>query len=153
MATKTSKQQPYTCSTLFCALFLCRHCMTTTWKCLISSAIEDVIKRKQNFFPLPGNGDGSYEFNSWRVPSAFEKLSELEKSWWKLIWKTWIPFISEVFTAVAAGVPIRVLKIGGRRQQRKRRWKSEFTFFQSSSRLLQVTNFVKCRRTLLKLNS
>ena len=37
--------------------------------------------------------------------------------------------------------------------QRKRRWKSEFAFFQSSSRLLQVTNFVKCRRTLVKLNS
>ena len=36
---------------------------------------------------------------------------------------------------------------------RKRRWKSEFAFFQSSSRLLQVENFVKCRRTLLKLNS
>ena len=47
---------------------------------------------------------------------------------------------------------IRDLKIRGRRRQRKRRWKSEFVFFQSSSRLLQVTNFVKCRRTLLKLN-
>ena len=47
----------------------------------------------------------------------------------------------------------RDLKIRGRRRQRKRRWKSEFAFFQSSSRLLQVTNFVKCRRTLLKLNS
>ena len=41
----------------------------------------------------------------------------------------------------------RVLKI------RKRRWKGEFMFFQSSSRLLQVTNFFKCRRTLLKSNS
>ena len=38
---------------------------------------------------------------------------------------------------------IRDLKIRGRRRQRKRRWKSEFVFFQSSSRLLQVTNFVK----------
>ena len=47
----------------------------------------------------------------------------------------------------------RDLKIRGRRRQRKRRWKSEFAFFQSSSRLLQVTNFVKCSRTLLKLNS
>ena len=28
-----------------------------------------------------------------------------------------------------------------------------FAFFQSSSRLLQVTNFVKCRWILLKLNS
>ena len=48
---------------------------------------------------------------------------------------------------------IRDLKIRGRRRQRKRRWKSGFAFFQSLSRLLQVTNFVKCRRTLLKLNS
>ena len=43
----------------------------------------------------------------------------------------------------------RDLKIRGRRRQRKRRRKSEFAFFQSSSRLLQVTNFVKCRWTLL----
>ena len=47
----------------------------------------------------------------------------------------------------------RDLKFRGRRRRRKRRWKSEFAFFQSWSRLLQVTNFVKCRRTLLKLNS
>ena len=51
-----------------------------------------------------------------------------------------------------AGV-IRDLKMRGRRRQRKRLWKSEFAFFQSSSRLLQVTNFVKCRWTLLKVNS
>ena len=44
----------------------------------------------------------------------------------------------------------RDLKTRGRRRQRKRRC---VVFFQSSSRLLQVTNFVKCRRTPLKLNS
>ena len=48
---------------------------------------------------------------------------------------------------------IRDLKIRGRRRQTKRPCKSEFIFFQSSSRLPQVTNFVKCRRTVLKLNS
>ena len=47
----------------------------------------------------------------------------------------------------------RDLKIRGWRRQRKRRWTSEFAFLQCSSRLLQVTNFVRCRRTLLKLNS
>ena len=47
----------------------------------------------------------------------------------------------------------RDLKIRGRQRQRKRSWKSEFAFFQSSLRLVQVTNFVKCRRTLLRLNS
>ena len=41
---------------------------------------------------------------------------------------------------------IRDLKIRGRRRLRKRRWKSEFMFFQSSSRW-SVTNFFNCRRT------
>ena len=56
---------------------------------------------------------------------------------------------------IRARLPInnRDLTIRGRRRRRKRRWKSEFAFFQSSSRLLQVTNFVKCRWILLKLNS
>ena len=44
----------------------------------------------------------------------------------------------------------RELKIRRRRRQRKCRWKSEFAFFQSSSQLLQVTDFVKCRRTLVE---
>ena len=47
----------------------------------------------------------------------------------------------------------RDLKIRGQRRQRKRCWKSKFAFFQSWSGLLQVTNFVKCRQTFLKLNS
>ena len=47
---------------------------------------------------------------------------------------------------------IRDFKMRGRRRQRKRHWKSEFAFFQSSSRLLLVTTFVKCGWTLLKLN-
>ena len=34
-----------------------------------------------------------------------------------------------------------------RRRQTKRPWKSEFASFQSSSRLLPVSNFVRCRRT------
>ena len=45
----------------------------------------------------------------------------------------------------------RNIKIRGRRRQRKRSWKSEFAFFQSSLRLVQVTIFVKCRRTLSKV--
>ena len=40
-----------------------------------------------------------------------------------------------------------------RRRQWERRLKSEFAFFQSLSRLFLPTYFVKCRRTLLKLNS
>ena len=38
------------------------------------------------------------------------------------------------------------------RRQRKRRLKIEFAFFQSLSRLFLPAYFVKCRRTLLKLN-
>ena len=34
---------------LFCP-FLCRHCTTTTWKCLISRFMEDVNKRLRIFF-------------------------------------------------------------------------------------------------------
>ena len=45
------------------------------------------------------------------------------------------------------------LKIRERRWQRKHRLKSEFAFIQSSSRQFQLTYFVKCRRTLLELNS
>ena len=52
----------------------------------------------------------------------------------------------------AGYVSNRDLKIRGWWRQQNRRRKSEFAFFQSSSRLLEVTNFVKCRWTLLKLN-
>ena len=40
--------------------------------------------------------------------------------------------------------------IRGRTRRRKRRLKSEFVFFQYSSRLLQLIYFVKCRRTLFQ---
>ena len=45
----------------------------------------------------------------------------------------------------AGYVSNRDLKIRSWRRQQNLRRKSEFAFFQSSSRLLQVTNFVKCR--------
>ena len=50
---------------------------------------------------------------------------------------------------------IRDLKIRGKRRQRKRCLKSEFAFFQSSSRFFQIIYLIKCRRTLtlLELNS
>ena len=46
-----NKQNNYficTCITPFCT-FLCRHCTTMTWKCLISCFIEHVNKQGQNF--------------------------------------------------------------------------------------------------------
>ena len=81
-------------------------------------------------------------------PYVWKKLSVLRKI-----------IIAKLDTKVCGRVlwscyeDIRELNIRGQRRQRKRRWKSEFAFFQSSSRLLQVTNSVKCRRTLLKSNS
>ena len=42
---RLAKQQLCTCITLFCT-FLCRHCTTTTWKCLMSRFVED-LKTKQ----------------------------------------------------------------------------------------------------------
>ena len=47
----------------------------------------------------------------------------------------------------------RDFKIQRRDDKGERRLKSEFAFFQSLSRLFLLTYFVKCRRTLLKLNS
>ena len=43
---RLAKQQLGTCITLFCT-FLCRHCTTTTWKCLISRFVEDVNTRQR----------------------------------------------------------------------------------------------------------
>ena len=45
------------------------------------------------------------------------------------------------------------LKMRGRRRQLKRRLKSQFAVFQSSSRLFYLAYFVEGMRTLLKMNS
>ena len=45
------------------------------------------------------------------------------------------------------------LKMRGRRKQVKRRLKSEFAVFQSSSRLFHLAYFVESTRTLLELKS
>ena len=47
----------------------------------------------------------------------------------------------------------REFKIPRRQGPRKSRLKSEFAFFQSLSRLLQLIYFVKCKRTLFEPNS
>ena len=46
-----------------------------------------------------------------------------------------------------------ILKMRGRRRQRKRQLKSEFAFFQSSSQLFHITYFFICTGTLLELNA
>ena len=86
IATRTSKkqwvewakQQLCTCSTLFCK-FLCRHCTTTTWKCVISRFMEDVNKGRQSFFSLSEHGYSSQEFNSRRVRLHLTKQASWNK--------------------------------------------------------------------------
>ena len=46
-----AKQQFWECITLFCT-FLCRHCKTTTWKCLISRFVEE-MHDNDFLFPFP----------------------------------------------------------------------------------------------------
>ena len=57
------KQQLCTCITLFCT-FLCRHCTTTTWKCLISRFVENANTRQQLYFSFAELWYSLLEFNS-----------------------------------------------------------------------------------------
>ena len=50
---------------LFCT-FLCCHCMTTTWKCLIASFMEDVNKRWQIFLSLLNLSEVSKNSTPWK---------------------------------------------------------------------------------------
>ena len=50
------------CITLFCT-FLCRHCTTTTWKCLTARFMEDVNKRRRIFLCLSKPEHGPQETN------------------------------------------------------------------------------------------
>ena len=77
---RLAKQQLCTCITLFCTFF-CRHCTTTTWKCLISRFVEVVNTRQRStffsfqfpdlwyilLFQLQKNND---TVNIWRIERA-----------------------------------------------------------------------------------
>ena len=62
------KKQLCTCITLFCT-FLCRHCLTTTWKCLISRFLGDVNTRRRLCFSFPElrHCPLAIEFNSRKI--------------------------------------------------------------------------------------
>ena len=95
--------------------------------------MEDVNKQRRNFISLSVLGCG---------PKEFDKTE-----------RTQIHLLSDVFIAVASlNLKVPKLLTHRTRWQRKRFLKSEFAFFQCWSRF-QLTYFVKCRRTLLKLNS
>ena len=60
---RLTKQQHCTCITLF-STFLCRHCTTTTWKCLISRSVEDVNTTERLSFSFPKLRYSLLEFSS-----------------------------------------------------------------------------------------
>ena len=60
------------CITLFCT-FLCRHCTTTTWKCLISRFVEDVNTRQWLSFSFPELWCSLLEFNSRKISRCLTK--------------------------------------------------------------------------------
>ena len=60
---RLTKEQHCTCITLFCT-FLCRHCTTTTWKCLISRSVEDVNTTERLSFSFPKLRYSLLEFSS-----------------------------------------------------------------------------------------
>ena len=69
----------------------------------------------------------------------------------RYIWKSRWPSSLYLDDSLLRRGLFRDLKIRGRRRQRKHGLKSEFAFIQSSSQQFQLTYFVECRRTLLKL--
>ena len=80
---RSAKQQLCTCITLFCT-FLCRHCTTTTWKCLISRFVEDGNTRQQLSFSLPELWNSPLEINS-------KKTCQPVTNWtrWNKHYKVW----------------------------------------------------------------
>ena len=63
----TRQNNNFARASLFFCTFLCRHCTTTTWKCLISRFVKDVNKLCQNFLSLYELGCGWEQFSSLRV--------------------------------------------------------------------------------------
>ena len=72
---RSTKQQLCTCITLFCTFF-CRHCTTTTWKCVFSRFVEDVNTRKDCLSPF-------LNFDSFFQNSAPEKNCQHLRTNWK----------------------------------------------------------------------
>ena len=69
-----TKQLLCRCSTLFCTFFFCRHCTTTTWKCLFSRFVNDVNTRKDFLSPF-------LNFESVFQNSAPEKICQQLTNW------------------------------------------------------------------------
>ena len=74
---KKAKQQLCTCIMLFCT-FLCRHCSTTTWRCLIARFMESANKRRRIFPSLSKLECGpALRKELWGNSPTFHIFSEL----------------------------------------------------------------------------
>ena len=73
---RLAKQQLCTCITLFCT-FLCSHCTTTTWKCLISRFVKDVDTRQWLSFSFPELWKMFWRIQIWEKLPTFDE-SEVE---------------------------------------------------------------------------
>ena len=83
-----AKQQLCTCITCFCTL-LCRHCTTTTWKCLILRFLEYVNTWQRFSFCFCELRYSPLEFNSWKVANIWQiKGAGIKRSHF---WVTFLP--------------------------------------------------------------
>ena len=95
------KHQLCTCIKLFCT-FLCRHCTTTTFECLISRFVKEGNTRQQLYFSFPELWYSPLEFSSkkianiWRIKRDVISAIKFEAAR--------IHFLSEVLVAVAVVV-------------------------------------------------
>ena len=96
--------------TLFCT-FLCCHCTTTTWKCLISRFVKNVSKQWQNFllfvnFDMVDRNTAPEEFTCiWQSKRVGIITIETKEMWihlsssslyfWKSVFSFWVDSISK----------------------------------------------------------
>ena len=99
---RTAKRQLCTCITLFCT-FRCRHCTTTTWKCLPSHFVEDVNTMQRLSSSFPELRYSLLEFisrkkiaNIWRI--KWDRISAIKFE------AAQVPFLRDVFVADAVVV-------------------------------------------------
>ena len=74
---RLAKQQLCMCITLLCT-FLCRHCTTTTWKCLISRFVENANTRQQLYFSFAELWYSNFRIQLQKKLPTFDKLDEME---------------------------------------------------------------------------
>ena len=95
---RLAKQQLCTCITPFNCTFVCRHCTTTTWECLISRFVENVNTRQRLPFSFSELWYTPLEFNSRKVCQHLTNWTRWNKR--DKIWSSANLLFSDVFVAV-----------------------------------------------------